>query len=161
MNEPVQETQEMRVQSLGQKDPLEEAMATCSSFLAWKLPWTKEPGGSSKESDMAERMSAQTCVLPFSAESTHVCLSQQLPFSVESTHVCLSQQVCCCSITKSCLTLCDPKDCSTPDFPVLHHLLEFVHWVSVVIQPSHPLSSPSPPVFTCKVGLKCSILLGL
>ena len=34
MNEPVQETQEMRVQSLGQKDPLEEAMATCSSFLA-------------------------------------------------------------------------------------------------------------------------------
>ena len=32
---------------------------------------------------------------------------------------------CCCSITKSCPTLCDPMDCSTPVFPVLHHLLEF------------------------------------
>ena len=47
------------------------------------------------------------------------------------------------------LTLCDPLDCSLPGFPVLHHLLEFaqthVHWVGDVIQPSHPLSSPSPP----------------
>ena len=42
--------------------------------------------------------------------------------------------------------LCDPMDCSLPDFPVLHHLLEFaqihVHWVSDAIQPPHPLSSP-------------------
>ena len=42
-------------------------------------------------------------------------------------------------------------DCSTPVFPVLHHLLEFaqthVHWVSDALQPSHPLSSPSPPAF--------------
>ena len=52
---------------------------------------------------------------------------------------------------KSCPTLCDPKDCSTPGFPVLHHLPEFaqthIHWVSDAIQPSHPLSSPSPPAF--------------
>ena len=33
------------VQSLGQEDPLEEEMATCSSFLAWKIPWTEEPCG--------------------------------------------------------------------------------------------------------------------
>ena len=43
-------------------------------------------------------------------------------------------------------------DCSTPGFPVLHHLPELaqthVHWVSDAIQPSHPLSSPSPPVFS-------------
>ena len=42
-------------------------------------------------------------------------------------------------------------DCSTPDFPVLHHLLQFtqtrVHWVGDAIQPSHPLSSPSPSAF--------------
>ena len=48
-----------------------------------------------------------------------------------------------------CLTLCDPMDCSTPGFPVLHHLLEFaqthVHWVSDANQPSCPLLSPSPP----------------
>ena len=36
---------EMRVQSLGQEDPLEEAMATHSSILAWRIPWTEEPGG--------------------------------------------------------------------------------------------------------------------
>ena len=41
----IQETQETRVQSLGQEDPLEEEMATCSSILAWKTPWTEEPGG--------------------------------------------------------------------------------------------------------------------
>ena len=56
-----------------------------------------------------------------------------------------------CSVTQSCLTLCHPKDSSTPDLPVHHQLLELaqnhVHWVSDAIQPSHPLSSPSPPAF--------------
>ena len=42
---PVQETQEMWVQSLGWVDPLEEEMATRSSFLTWRIPWTEEPGG--------------------------------------------------------------------------------------------------------------------
>ena len=41
----MQETQEIWVQSLGQEDPLEEEMATHSSILAWKVPWTEEPGG--------------------------------------------------------------------------------------------------------------------
>ena len=53
----------------------------------------------------------------------------------------------CCSVAQSCATLCDPMDCSTPGFSVLHYLLEFaqthVHWVSDVIQLSHPLLSPS------------------
>ena len=56
---------------------------------------------------------------------------------------------CSCSVTKSCLTLQDPMHCSMPSFPVLHHLPEctqtHVHWVGDVIQPSHPLLSPSPP----------------
>ena len=55
------------------------------------------------------------------------------------------------SVAQSCPTLCDPKDCSTPGFPFHHQLLELaqthVHWVSDVIQPSHPLSSHSPPTF--------------
>ena len=38
-------TQETRVQSLGRKDPLEKEMATYSSILAWRTPWTEEPGG--------------------------------------------------------------------------------------------------------------------
>ena len=62
-----------------------------------------------------------------------------------------SKCTCCCSVTKSYSTLCDPMDCGTPGFPVHHHLLEFaqtyVHWVGDAIQPSHPLSSPSPPAF--------------
>ena len=44
---PVQKTQETHVQSLGGEDPLEKAMATRSSTLAWRLPWTEGPGGCS------------------------------------------------------------------------------------------------------------------
>ena len=55
------------------------------------------------------------------------------------------------SVAQSCPTLCDPMDCTTPGFPVHHHLPELpqthVHWVGDTIQPSHPLSSPSPPAF--------------
>ena len=40
----MQETQEIWVQSLGQEDPLEEEMATRSRVLAWRIPWTEEPG---------------------------------------------------------------------------------------------------------------------
>ena len=40
----MQELQEMRVQSLGQEEPLEEGTATHSSILAWRIPWTEEPG---------------------------------------------------------------------------------------------------------------------
>ena len=52
------------------------------------------------------------------------------------------------SVAQSCLTLCDPMNRSMPGLPVHHQLLEFtqthVHRVSDAIQPSHPLSSPSP-----------------
>ena len=41
----MQETEETRVRSLGQEDPPEEAMATHSSILAWRIPWAEEPGG--------------------------------------------------------------------------------------------------------------------
>ena len=55
------------------------------------------------------------------------------------------------SVAQSCLTLCDPMDCSMPGFPVHHQLPELaqshVHRVSDAIQPSHPLSSPSSPAF--------------
>ena len=61
----------------------------------------------------------------------------------------VSQLVQFSSVAQSCPTLCDPINCSTPGLPVHHQLLEFtqthVHRVSDAIQPSHPLSSPSPP----------------
>ena len=60
---------------------------------------------------------------------------------------CIFFSHCCCSVTKSCPTLCDPMNCATPGFPVLHYLPEFaqnhVHWVSDAIQPS------VAPFFSC------------
>ena len=54
------------------------------------------------------------------------------------------------SVTRSCLTLCDPINRSTPGLPVHHHPPQFtqthVHRVSDAIEPSHPLSSPFPPI---------------
>ena len=55
------------------------------------------------------------------------------------------------SVTQSCLTFWDPMDCRRPGLPVHHQLPELaqthVYWISDAIQPSHPLSSPSPPAF--------------
>ena len=60
-----------------------------------------------------------------------------------------SAHVCVCA--QSCLTLCNPMNPSTPGLPVHHQLPEFTqthaHWVGNAIQPSHPLSAPSPPTF--------------
>ena len=63
--------------------------------------------------------------------------------------------VCICASVlslKSCPTLCNPMDCSTPGFPVHHQLLELaqthIHRVGDAIQPSHPLLSPSLPAFS-------------
>ena len=55
----MQETQETQVQSLGWEDPLEEKMTTHSSILAWRIPWTEEPGGlqsMGSQSDTTERL---------------------------------------------------------------------------------------------------------
>ena len=74
--QPVNKLPEMwetRVQSVGQEDPLEKEMATHSSILAWRIPWTEEPGGlqsmvGRKESDTTERL---TVLL-----SADICLPQ-------------------------------------------------------------------------------------
>ena len=62
----------------------------------------------------------------------------------------------CCSVAKSCLTLCDPIDCSMPCFPVLCYLPELaqthVHWVDDAIQPSHPVA----PFFSCAQSFPAS-----
>ena len=72
------------------------------------------------------------------------------PHLITSPHCLQSfQSVQFSSVAQSCPTLCDPMNCSTPGLPVHHQLPEFtqtyVHWVGDAIQPSHPLSSPSPP----------------
>ena len=69
-----------------------------------------------------------------------------VPFTL-STQVTLCS--CCCSASQSRATLCDPTDCCTPGLPVRHQFPELaqthIRWLSDAIQPSHPLSSPSPP----------------
>ena len=87
---------------------------------------------------------------------TYVCYKKKGIYKVdtfspvvhtENTNtVCLQPrrtEICCYSVAWLCLTLCDPVDCNTPGFPVLHHLWEFaqthVHWIGDSIQPSHPL----------------------
>ena len=63
-----------------------------------------------------------------------------------------SKSCCCCSVTKSGLTLWDPMDWSMPGSPVLHNLPDFaqthVHWVRDAIQQSHPPLPTSPPVLS-------------
>ena len=62
--------------------------------------------------------------------------------------MCVLVKVICCSLVKSCPTLWDPMECSTPGSSVLHYLPEFaqvhVHWVGDAIKPSHPLPPPYP-----------------
>ena len=65
----------------------------------------------------------------------------------------------CSSVAQSCQTLCDPMDCSMPGFTVHHQLPELaqthVHRAGDAIQPSHPLSSPSPPAVFAVVMYRC------
>ena len=69
--------------------------------------------------------------------------------SYETHQILIISSVQFSSVTQSCPTLCDPVNRSTPGLLVHHHLLEFtqtyIHRVRDAIQPSHPLSSPSPP----------------
>ena len=109
------------VWSLGWEDPLEKGMAIHSIILAWRIPCTEGPG-------RLQFMGSQRL--------GHNWVTKSVQFS---------------SVSQSCPTLCNPVGCSTPGLPVHHQLPEFtqthVRWVSDAIQPSHPLSSPSPPAF--------------
>ena len=75
-------------------------------------------------------------------------LSHFLPFLDWGNCSNLSQNTQFSSVAQSCPTLCYPMDCSTPGLPVHHQRVEFTQThVSDAIQPSHPLSSPSPLTF--------------
>ena len=79
---------------------------------------------------------------------TFLCLCLESPFSPLFTRPFLNQFS---SVTQSCPAICHPIDCKTAGLPVHHQLPEFtqthVHWARDAIQPSSPLSSPSPPAF--------------
>ena len=79
----------------------------------------------------------------------NVCIS--IVFLQIGSSVFFLHSVWLSSVAQSCLTLCDPTECSTQGLPVHHQLPEFpqthVHLVGDAIQPFQPLSSPSPPAF--------------
>ena len=132
-NPPVlQEHQETRVWSLGWEDPLDEEMTAYSSVLAWKIPWTEEPGG--LQSKGLHRIRH---------DWAHIHDWAHRHDDLEARG---GVWGCYCSVTKSGPTLCDHMNCSNPGFPVLHCLLQFaqthVHWAGDAIQSIHPLSSP-------------------
>ena len=77
-------------------------------------------------------------------------LDPLVTFSLKLSFACILKHFHFSSVAQLCPTLCDPMNHSTPGLPVHHQLPELtqthVHWVGDAIQPSHPLSSPFPPV---------------
>ena len=96
--------QETWVQSLGWEDPLEKAMATHSSILAWRIPWTEEPHElqpMGSQTDMAEWLTLSVC--------PHL-ISDEFEVQIQTLWLCFS----CCLLAQSRLTVCNPMDCSWP-----------------------------------------------
>ena len=112
----------MWVWSLGWEDSLEEGIATTPVFL---------PGESHRQRSLVSSIHGVT-------KSRTQLKQLSLP----------TQWLYISSVAQSCLTLCNPMDCSTPGFPVHHQLPELaethIYPVGDAIQPSHPLPSPSP-----------------
>ena len=120
-------------------------MATHSSILAWRIPWTEEPGGlQSMGSQKVEHdWVTNTCIYIYS-----------FSWAFQVTQFGLVAQLC--------PTLCHPMDYSTPGFPVQVPALAQTHghWVSDTIQPSYPLLPPSPLTFSLSPGKESFFGLG-
>ena len=124
--------QETWVQSLGWEDPLEKGIATQSSILAWRIPWTEEP---CKLQSMGLQKGRHNCG---TTKHTHMYAHTHPPTLLVAVKISIVQFS---SVTQWCSTLCNPVACSMPGLPVYHQLLEVaqthVHWVSDAIQPFH------------------------
>ena len=157
--------QETQVWSLGQDDDLENGRASHSTILAWRIPWTEEPGGLYSPW-VRKRVGHNLATNTFNISNIYIliffikfeiceALFLEIFFlspAFGGLYINRATWSCTCSVSQSCLTLCSPMDCSTPGFPVHHQLLELaqthVLWVSDAIQPSQPLSPPSPPAIS-------------
>ena len=137
------------VRSLVWEDALEKEMEPAPVFWHGEYPGRRSLVGYNpwglKESDMTEG-------LHFLFSGHKKGLINFYIIKLHSFLILIDVKIhCCCSVAQSCLTLCDPMDCSKQGFPVFHHFLEFaqthIHWVGDAIQPSYSLSSPSPPSF--------------
>ena len=128
-----------------------------SSCLTLCDPMDCRLPGSSEVYGILQARILEWVVIPFSRSSsqprdqTQVSCIADWFFTIWATREAWDHSVQFSSVTQSCPTLWDPMDCSMPGLPVHHQLPEFtqthVHWVGDAIQPSHSLSSPSPPTF--------------
>ena len=148
----------MQVPSLDQEGPLEEEMAMHSSILAGIIPWTWGRKVRQDWSSWAHQVCSTRKDMGFCSFCPvlylQVSRTAPSPGRTPNKNVLnrwLFPYLLFSSVTQSSTTLCDPMDCSTPGLPVHHQLPKFtqthVHRVSGNIQPSHPLSSLSPPAF--------------
>ena len=150
---------------LGSKCKPHHACPLCHPFKAW-LPWDviinviifigPSPGevpGLSAPTTVEKRMLLENHYL-FKQDKSFALIYSRSNFRIEETEIQWRERSCYrsqfSSVAQLCPTLsCDRMNCSIPGFPVQHQLPELVqshvHWVSDAIQPSHPLSSPSPP----------------
>jgi len=115
-------------------------MATHSSIFAWWIPWTEKPGRLQSVGSQRVR---------HNWHFFHIMYVNPVLLIYPSSHLSILLTIQFISVVQSHPTLCNPMNRSTPGFPVHHQLPEstniHVHWVGDAIQPSHPLSSPSPP----------------
>ena len=155
-------------------------MATHSGTLAWKLPWMEKPDAGyslwgCKESDMTERLhflfffsfhvqkltpglpwwfSGEESACEFRGHGFHL-RSGKIPHGTWTQLFSLCSTICCCSVARSCPTLCDPLDCSRQaslSFTISWSLSKLMSHVSIACAPQHweahpplPESSPHPP----------------
>ena len=100
---------------------------------------------------MKPRTSKWVCKHELSLFNSHIVNSKHTMCKQGQLINTIYVMFCCCSVAKSCPTLCDSMDCSTPGSSVLQYLPEsvqtHVHWVSDTIETPHPLPPPSPPAF--------------
>ena len=111
-----------QVRSLGREDPLEKEMVTHSSILAWRIPWMEKPG---RLQSMGSQRVGQNCV-------TSLFTIIKLMYYNKKTKGIVK-------VAQSCLTLCNPMNCSLPDSSV-HGILQarILEWVAI------PFFSGSP-----------------
>ena len=125
-------------------------MATHSSSLAWRISWTKEPGGLQSKGSQRVRHDWATNTFTFQCiDNGEIFLTWPGLALIKSSIVNVDVKIDFVSISQHQKeTFYDPVDFGTPGFPVLYHLLEFaqthIHWVSDAAQTSHPLPPSSP-----------------
>ena len=128
------------IRFLGWEDSLEKEMATHSSILAWRIPWTEDPGQATVHGvarvghELATKPT--TTIAYVGLETTTLsqilrCMPETAIATIPGHGQLLLNQTslccCCCSVTKSYPPLWDPMYCSTPGSSFLHCLPEFVH----------------------------------